>query len=203
MRFGRIVAGTLLLLVAGGAGLHFALGEESPLPALVQTGRFVAGGDRTLEDVAEQWFDPANRADPDSARGNGTALGVAIRVGRLEALRSGAEPVPDHLKRQFAKHYPAKVLAETRWLVAAPDSRLGRILARWPVEEGAVTLGDVIVFKTARAARDRRLFAHELAHVVQYRELGIGEFARRYARDPKPMEAEAEAKARRVERALG
>ena len=83
-------------------------------------------------------------------------------------------------------------------MVAEPGTRLGRALARWPVSEGAVTLGNVVVFKTDKASRNRRLFAHEIAHVAQYRELGIDEFARRYAADPKPMEDEAWKKAHQV-----
>jgi hypothetical protein len=94
------------------------------------------------------------------------------------------------------------VLDEARWTVADPDSRLGRVLARWPIQEGAVTLGDVVVFKTRSAAKNRRLFAHELVHVDQYRKLGINAIARRYAADPAPIEEEARTKAARVVRRL-
>lgn len=195
----RFAAGSLLLLGAAGAGLHFYLGEESPLPAFVETGAAAGRGeDRRLEHAADYWLDRDNRSKREELAGNGTALAVAIRLGRLEALRSGTEPVPDRLKRAFERHFPDEVLDEARWTVAAPDSRLGRILAQWPVAEGAVTLGNVIVFKTRDASKNRNLFAHELAHVDQYRKLGIGEFARRYADDPDPIEAEARAKARRV-----
>ena len=54
-----------------------------------------------------------------------------------------------------------------------------------------MTLGNVIVVKTRNASENRKLFAHELAHVAQYERLGIEEFARRYARDPEPIEDEA------------
>jgi hypothetical protein len=46
------------------------------------------------------------------------------------------------------------------------------------------------------------LFAHEQAHVDQYRALGVGEFARLYAADPEPLDAEARAKSREVMRSL-
>lgn len=155
------------------------------------------------ERVADQWLSgeqPLGRGD--SPRSEAAALAVAIRVGRAHAEAAGAEPVPDRLKRQFKNHYSDHVLEDARWIIASPDSRLGRILARWPVEEGAVTLGHVIVFKTRSASRNRELFAHELEHVGQYAELGINEFARRYAADPEPLEAQARKKARRVERSL-
>jgi len=157
----------------------------------------------SLEDVADQWLSGKIRGGSgDYPRSQAAALAVAIRVGRAEAQASGAAPVPARLKRLFRGHYPDEVLDEARWIVAAPGSRLGRILARWPVEEGAVTLGHVIVFKTRSASANRELFAHELEHVRQYGQLGINEFARRYAADPEPLEEQARRKARRVARSL-
>ena len=61
---------------------------------------------------------------------------------------------------------------------------------------------EVIVFKARSASASRRLFAHELVYVDQYRKLGINRFARRYADNPQPIEEEARAKARRVVRRL-
>jgi hypothetical protein len=188
------------IAAAGGAAWYYGY-EVAEADALVQEARasFGAAEEMTLERAADYWLHAAEQRRPGSdPRGSGTALALAIRLGRAEAIRSGVEPVPDRLKREFDGDFPDAVLDEARWLVAPPDSRLGRVLARWPVEEGAVTLGDVIVFKTQAASRNRRLFAHELAHVEQYEELGISEFARRYAADPEPIEAEARAKAREV-----
>jgi hypothetical protein len=84
--------------------------------------------------------------------------------------------------------------------VTAPHSRLGTLLARWPVEEGAVTLGEVIVFKTHTAARSPLLVAHELVHVAQYDKLGITNFAMLYSRNRAAMEKEAREKARQAVR---
>ncbi len=204
MRFRYVLS---LLLIAGlgaGAVLHFSpRGEEAP-PFVTKTrAAFGQARDVTLERAADYWLAAADmRKEGGQVRGSGAALAVAIRLGRAEALRSGVEPVPEKLQRLFRKHYPGAVLKEARWLVAEPGSRLGRVLARWPVKEGAVTLGNVIVFKTEGASKNRRLFAHELAHVEQYQELGIGEFAHRYAADPDPIESDATKKARRVMRSL-
>lgn len=193
--------GGLLLLAAALTGVHFAMGADSPLAPITETVSLVSSSDNvTLEDVADYWLTSGNRGAEDGAHGQGTALALAIRLGRLEALRGDTQPIPTHLKRRFKRHFSEELLDDARWTVAEPGSRIGRILARWPVEEGAVTLGNVIVFKTARASRDKNLFAHELAHVEQYRALGTGEFARRYAADPRPIEAEARAKARRISR---
>ncbi|MBU2136882.1 MAG: DUF4157 domain-containing protein, partial [Alphaproteobacteria bacterium] len=72
---------------------------------------------------------------------------------------------------------------------------LGSILARWYYEEGAVTLQDVIVFSDAAVARNVWLWAHELAHMEQYRRLGAQGFAARYAADWRALEAEANRRA--------
>jgi len=87
-------------------------------------------------------------------------------------------------------------------LSVAPHSPTRQTLARRPIKGGAVALGNVIVFKTESGSKNRSLFAHELAHIEQYGELGIREFARRYAADPEPIEQEAQQKSRRVMRSL-
>lgn len=192
-----------LLLVAGGAAWLFASRDE-PAPFVTEAQAAIEkAGDTSLEKAADYWLAASNRerAKDHEAR-SGTALALAIRFGRLEAIRSGVEPIPAALKRKFRKHYDQAVLEGARWTVAQPGSRLGRVLARWPVKEGAVTLGNVVVFKTERASRNTGLFAHELAHVEQYRDLGVAEFARRYAADPRPIESEARRKSRRVMRSI-
>jgi Tfp pilus assembly protein FimT len=191
-----------LLLAAGAGGAVLRLGGSDERPPLAAKARGIFGKAKhiTLEQVADYWLASDHRKKGGPVLGSGTALALAIRLGRAEAVRSGVKPVPRELKRAFKKHYPDKVLDGARWTVADPDSRLGRVLARWPVQQGAVTLGDVVVFKTKRAAKNRQLFAHELVHVDQYRKLGINMFARRYAADPDPIEEEARTKARRVVR---
>ncbi len=204
MRASSLLATLLLVAIGGFAALHFAEQAEEPAP-FVATTRAALGkaGNVTLEKAADYWLATADKKEAgDNVLGSGAALAVAIRLGRIEAMRSGTRPVPDRLKRLFRKHYPDEVLDEARWTVAEPGSRLGRVLARWPVREGAVTLGNIIVFKTERASKNRGLFAHELVHVGQFDKLGINEFARRYADNPAPIEEEARTKARRVVRRL-
>ena len=200
MRLGTIFLALLLAAGAGGAVLTFS-GSSRPLPLVAKTrDTFGKAEPVTLETAADYWLASDKEKKGGSVLGSGTALALAIRLGRAEAVRSGVKPVSPELKRAFRKHYSDEVLDEARWTVADPDGRLGRVLARWPVQEGAVTLGDVIVFKTPSAAMSRRLFAHELVHVDQYRTLGIGTFARRYAANPEPIEEEARTKARKVVR---
>ena len=200
----RLLAFLALLLICAAAVWHFGFRVDEPPPFVAKTRAAIGeAGDVGLEKAADYWLAASReRRAANDARRSGIALALAIRVGRLEALRAGAGPVPAPLKRQFAGQFSEATLNDTRWMVAAPASKLGRVLARWPVEEGAVTLGNVIVFKTEAASQNTSLFAHELAHVDQYRALGIGEFARRYAADPEPIEAEARAKSREVMRSL-
>lgn len=190
----------LLLLIGAGVGYYVAALAEDPPPWVSKSrAAFEDETEARLEKAADYWLarSQGERAKQDKPR-SGAALAVAIRLGRFEALRAGVAPVPDTLRRRFKRHFDQAVLDGARWTVAAPETRLGRVLARWPVKEGAVTLGDVIVFKSKSASRNAGLFAHELAHVEQYRELGVGEFARRYAADPEPLEKQARGKARRV-----
>ena len=155
-----------LLLVLGGAGyLGFAGDKPSPF---VTKARATLGeaGTLNLEEAADYWLaESGKRRAENNAQASGTALAVTIRLGRLEALRGGVKPIPEGLRRRFRDHFEAAVLDEARWTVAEPETRLGRILARWPTKEGALTLGSVVVFKTERASKDRGLFAHELVHV--------------------------------------
>ena len=192
--------GILLFAAAGAAvALQFGDGMSKPVPLVAKTKAALGeAADVTLEKTADYWLSTMKERQAGDVRGSGAALAIAIRLGRLEALRTGAKPVPDQLKRRFRDFYPDEVLDGARWTVAEPGSRLGRVLARWPVQEGAVTLGEVIVFKTRSAAGNRRLFAHELVHVDQYRKLGIRGFARLYAADPDQLEEEARSKARKV-----
>ena len=192
---------TLFLAAGAAAALHISVSGAEPVPLVAKTKAvFGETADASLEKIADHWLGAANSRKASDIHGSGTGLAVAIWVGRLEALRSGTKPVPDPLKRMFRKQYPDEALDGARWTIAEPGSRLGRVLARWPVQEGAVTLGNVIVFKTDKASRNRRLFAHELVHVDQYRKLGIDTFARRYAADPDPIEEEARTKSRKVVR---
>jgi len=55
----------------------------------------------------------------------------------------------------------------------------------------AVTLIDVVVFRDQAGAADPSLWAHELAHVDQYRRWGVISFAVRYTRNTNQVEDEA------------
>jgi hypothetical protein len=189
------ICALLLAAAPGGA----AASQPDELRAIARSTQALAA--KTTNDVLDQaaahWF-AQDKSGTRSLAGSGPALAAAIRLARADALRSGAKPLPADAKRAFRRHYSDRVLNSARWIVAAPNSRLGRLLARWPIQNGAVTLNEVIVFKTPAAAANRHLLAHELTHVEQYRKLGIDKFARRYAENRAAMEQEARTKAGKV-----
>ena len=125
----------------------------------------------------------------------GPALAQAIRFSRAQALTQSPEPMPDQIGAALAPYFSDDILEQARWTTAGQDLGLGSILARWYYEEGAVTLQDVIVFSDAAVARNVWLWAHELAHMEQYRRLGAQGFAARYAADWQALEAEANRRA--------
>lgn len=122
-------------------------------------------------------------------------LAAGIRFSRAQALRDDVRRMPPEIHKALEPYFGPEILDSTRWSLAGDDLGVGTLLARWYYEEGAVTLRDVIVFSDAKVARNVWLWAHELAHVEQYRRYGIDGFARRYAADWRALEAEATARA--------
>lgn len=129
----------------------------------------------------------AGRAFPNAA---GPALAASIRS-RDQARRAGAVPMPPDLRRALAPHFEATTLEKVRWNTAGPRVSLGTLLAGWYYSEGAVTLGDTIVFSDARMAGQLLLWAHELTHVEQFEELGVDGFASLYTTDWAELERRA------------
>lgn len=122
-------------------------------------------------------------------------LAAGIRFSRSQALRNDVRRLPPEVRKALEPYFEPQLLDTTRWSLAGQDLGVGTLLARWYYEEGAVTLRDVIVFSDDEVARNVWLWAHELAHVEQYRRYGIDGFARRYATDWRALEAEANARA--------
>ena len=111
---------------------------------------------------------------------------------RHRLLASGVEPIPLHIRAQLEPYFDFAVLDSVRFKVGDPvELNMAHTLMQNP-DVSAVTLIDVIVFRDAAEARDDvALWAHELKHVEQYRQLGVDQFAARYARDYRALEAPA------------
>lgn len=131
-----------------------------------------------------------------------TVLAAAIRHSASEALRDDMRKVPPELAEALAQHYGRDLVASVRWTVRGRRLELGSLLTAWVLEEGAVTLDRVIVFDNAALADNLWLWAHELAHVEQYKRLGVEGFAAAYVADWQGMEAEAITRANAVVAAI-
>ena len=121
-----------------------------------------------------------------------TGLRDWIVQSRHRLLASGVEPIPLHIRAQLEPYFDFAVLDSVRFKVGDPvELNMAHTLMQNP-DVSAVTLIDVIVFRDAAEARDDvALWAHELKHVEQYRQLGVDQFAARYARDYRALEAPA------------
>ncbi|MGB7215666.1 MAG: DUF4157 domain-containing protein [Gammaproteobacteria bacterium] len=120
------------------------------------------------------------------------AVAALIAASRDAAIASGVEPIPESIRREIADYVPADVLDAVRWCVRCGGElslqRSTFLLGIAP----AITLDHVIVFaKLDDALNDPALWMHELKHVMQFREWGLDEFARRYLEDYAAVEREA------------
>ncbi len=111
-----------------------------------------------------------------------------------------SEPIPPFIRDALTGYVADDILTRARFLVAdsASDTlnlgdmtiRFGQAVNGFDIE--AITLIDVIVFRSAEAAQnDAALWVHELAHVKQYLDWGVDEFANRYVNNPVAVEDEA------------
>lgn len=111
--------------------------------------------------------------------------------------------IPLHVRVQLEPYYELQVLETARYRVGdeAQLSAAGAMLQNPDVQ--AVTLVDIIIFRHEQDALDNvALWAHELRHVQQYQQWGVAEFARRYTRDYRSVEAPAYEMQGRVAKAL-
>jgi len=157
----------------------------------VQLREAAAASDRTLRRAART----TSRGGTAAAA---AALEQAIRSSKRRTLAAGARPIPAAIRQKLADHFPDEVLEDVRWSTAGRRFDIGSLLAGWYLREGAVTLDDAIVFSNERTANHWGLWAHELTHVVQYRELGVGGFARLYTTHWPLLEGQADRNTRRV-----
>ena len=120
------------------------------------------------------------------------ALASLIDTARQQAIADGVSPVPPVVYRGLLGYFPPALLQKARFAVGGTGALSLPELAFSYGDAGAITLGEVILFKTERLAqRDTKMWAHELTHVMQYQRWGIDGFASRYVRDSATVEQEA------------
>ena len=150
---------------------------------------------RSLLLAALAWALPS-RAQPVIAPGlldyAGSALGGLIDTARQQAIADGVRPIPAPISRALLGYFPSALLQRCRFAVGGVRALTLPALAFSYGDATAITLGDVVLFKSDRVAdSDLKLWAHELTHVMQYQRWGIDGFANRYVRDSHAVEQEA------------
>ena len=142
------------------------------------------------KDVAQFMLNPA-----------GAALAEAIRWSRNTHISSG-QPIPANIRAALTPYFPANVLNQARYRVKSGAISLPAIINT--INKGnAVTLDDLIVFDSATQAQDLELWAHELTHVAQYKNMGVESFANVYsATAGTGIEGQARDNARTIVRAI-
>jgi hypothetical protein len=117
-----------------------------------------------------------------------------ILASRDDAISAGVTSLPIEIVREFTGFYSPDVLG-VRWRIGqghelslqANSFRFG--------DRAAIALDTVLVFRAAADAHSVWLWAHELAHVEQYRAWGIDDFVKRYIRDFESVEQAANRRA--------
>lgn len=124
----------------------------------------------------------------------GPALKNAILMSRDNALAAGAGPLPPEVVWEFNGFYSPDVL-NARWRVGQGHELSVQANAFRFGDAAAIALDTVVVFRDIRDAYSPWLWAHELAHIEQYRAWGVDDFAKRYVRDHGSIEAAANRRA--------
>ncbi|MNS23048.1 hypothetical protein D3C72_548540 [compost metagenome] len=122
---------------------------------------------------------------------------------RNTAATDDLRTIPLNIRAQLEPYYDIQVLDSARYKVG-DDAELNaaHTMLQNP-DVSAVTLMDIIVFRSPDDALNNvALWAHELKHVQQYLQWGVREFATRYTRDYTTVEAPAYEIQTQVARAL-
>ncbi|MGD8325146.1 MAG: DUF4157 domain-containing protein [Gammaproteobacteria bacterium] len=133
------------------------------------------------QDVARETGDPAAR------HLLAPALALWVIQSRDAAIARGVEDMPSEIRKAFDEFVSSDVLDSVQWRIDGETGVVGRSLFLAGAVR-AVTLDNVIVFANANEAANAKLWAHELFHVLQYRQWGVEEFASRYVADRRAVE---------------
>lgn len=106
------------------------------------------------------------------------------------AIERGVEAIPRGVREAFIEFVPLEILDGVRWRVEGPEISLEQGLFSMS-STSAITLGDVILFASLDDAADPKLWAHELYHVIQYKQWGVDGFVARYLADRAAVERDA------------
>ncbi len=130
------------------------------------------------------------------------ALAAWIRGSRRDAINAEVRSIPLGVRRFLTKYFKSELLDRVRYRIGRGGFFALQNSSFYVGDAIAITLDDVIVFRSQADARNPVLWAHELEHVKQYSRLGIRRFAKNYIDDWGKIEREAEQTARDFFRAV-
>jgi hypothetical protein len=154
---------------------------KNAVPVYGQTEEAIAGAGRKL--VSET-----------AVESTAPVLKNAILASRDDALKAGAGPLPPEVIWEFNGFYSPDVLG-AYWRVGQGNELSLQANSFRFGDRAAIALDTVLVFRSNSDANGVWLWAHELAHIEQYRRWGIDDFTKRYIRDYAAVEAEANRRA--------
>lgn len=132
-----------------------------------------------------------------------SGLQAWIVQSRNTAAAGDIRTIPLNIRAQLEPYYDIQVLDTARYKVGDDEELNAANTMMQNPDVEAVTLVDIIVFRDPDdALNNAALWAHELKHVQQYQQWGVGEFAKRYTRDYNAIEAPAYEIQARVAKAL-
>jgi hypothetical protein len=128
--------------------------------------------------------------DPEVRETLAPALAAWIIGFRDAAVERGVEEIPLDIRDAMIGFVPREILDDVRWRVDDSVLSVGQSLLQMGAIR-AVTLDDVVLFAGLGEANDPTLWAHELFHVMQYREWGVDGFVTHYLADHRAVEHDA------------
>jgi len=122
----------------------------------------------------------------------GSALGRLIDSARQQAIADGVRPIPASINRSLIGFFPPTLLQRCRYAIGNSGALKLPALAFSYGDATAITLGEVVLFKSKRVAEtDLKVWAHDLTHVMQFQRWGLDGFANHYVRGSAGVEQEA------------
>lgn len=116
----------------------------------------------------------------------------AIARSRDDAISAGVQPIPPAVRQNLQGFVQDRILSVARFRVGGGGDLSLQVNAIRYGEAAAITLDYVIVFANENDAMyNAVLWTHELAHVRQYQDWGMKDFAIRYVRSYSSVEKEA------------
>lgn len=122
----------------------------------------------------------------------GPLLSEAMRHSRDDARRAGTSPIPFEVRQFLLAYYPAWVIDGVEFRVGQGHELSVQANSFRFGDARAVALLDTVIFSDNSQLSDMWLWAHEIAHIQQYKQWGTLDFAKRYVRDYASVETEAD-----------